>query len=181
MDYEKIEELLKKACEKLKAEDSYLLKNDLSERSIVFRFALYLSDEFKALKYNVDCEYNRLPVSKQGKFILSLANKLENLNQLSETERKKLFENPMSDNPLISKKVFPDIIVHERGNNERNLLIIECKKSSNPEVKDREYDKFKLGRYLKSDELKYLYGVFIEFIVGDNPDVKFERIEANEL
>jgi hypothetical protein len=51
-------EQLQKAIEKLVAADAHLLENDLSERCIASRLAMYLQGEFPEL--SVDVEYNRI-------------------------------------------------------------------------------------------------------------------------
>jgi len=61
------------------------------------------------------------------------------------------------------RRVFPDIIIHKRGNNEQNLLAIEAKssKGNSKRVQEkRQRDQKKLLRY--KQELEYAYGVFIE-------------------
>ena len=60
-----------------------------------------------------------------------------------------------------------------------NLAIIECKKSSNRSNNERKYDKLKLIHYQSSEFLNYQYGIFIDFIVGENFDFKIERIKAD--
>lgn len=63
------------------------------------------------------------------------------------------------------RRRFPDIVVHERGPGENNLLAIECKKSSNRT--SRAADK-KTLEDLKADH-GYKYAVFIEIQVGKDP------------
>lgn len=47
---------LQKALVCLFLYDSYLLRKNSSERSITFKLAKYLQDQYK--DYDVDCEYN---------------------------------------------------------------------------------------------------------------------------
>jgi len=61
---------------------------------------------------------------------------------------------------LDAKTVYPDVIVHNRGEHYENLLVIEAKKSGG----SGEYDREKLTAY--RDELKYDFGVFVTFSVG---------------
>jgi hypothetical protein len=88
------------ALEKLYREDAYLISHNVSERSIVFRFGIYLQElanENDMLKgYNIDVEYNR------------------NFNDPKRLKGKK-------------NGAVPDLIIHKRGTNEDNLLIIEFK------------------------------------------------------
>lgn len=94
-----LEFYVQKALNKLYKNDKYLIKmytdkdNHVSERSIVFRFAVYL--EKYRLKYfpqyDLDVEYNR------------------NINLIK---------------MLNSKPAMPDLIIHKRGTNENNLLVL---------------------------------------------------------
>ena len=67
------------------------------------------------------------------------------------------------------RSVYPDIIVHKRGSNANNLLVMEIKKSSSN--LSREFDIQKLKAYtrneFKEDVLKYKYGVLVEIGVCD--------------
>ena len=80
------------------------------------------------------------------------------------------------DKELIYRAVFPDIIVHKRGSNEHNLLIIELKKSSSRISCD--YDIEKLKRYTSPDyenNLNYSFGVLVYLGVADK--LGSDRIE----
>jgi len=64
---------------------------------------------------------------------------------------------------------YPDIIVHQRGNNDHNILIIEVKKQSS-DIKDDKYDICKLKAFTEESEnnkYKYQFGVFIKLITVD--------------
>jgi hypothetical protein len=60
-----------------------------------------------------------------------------------------------------AKTVFPDIVVHERGNDKNNLLVIEIKKSGNNSVRES-FDKGKLKAFTK-EPYSYELGLFIKF------------------
>ena len=63
---------------------------------------------------------------------------------------------------LSDKKVYPDIIIHERGNNKNNLLVIEIKKDINEDINDFK----KLSEFTRSgNDYKYHYGLFIHLNV----------------
>lgn len=63
---------------------------------------------------------------------------------------------------LSGKKVFPDLIVHRRGQ-KKNLLVIEAKKS-NSKISDQiDIDKLLAFR----EQLGYEAGLFIKFTVGE--------------
>lgn len=95
-----LEKLIESALNQLYQEDIYLINNGVHERSIVFRFAHYLQnqmDNTPALK-----EYNLdFEYNKNGRFSKRI--------------------------PARLRGAFPDLIVHKRGTNECNLLIIEFK------------------------------------------------------
>jgi len=69
--------------------------------------------------------------------------------------------------------VSPDIVVHQRGTDKYNLLVIELKKASNPEIPD--YDELKLQCFTKigGDEYGYLVG----FVVRALDDIAPEKRE----
>jgi hypothetical protein len=86
-----------------------LLENDLSERCIASRLAMYLQAEF--LDYSVDVEYNR-----HGYIPKKLGLPDECANYWDELGR---------------AFVVPDIIVHRRGSDGPNILVFEVKKTTN--------------------------------------------------
>ena len=101
MEEEKIEELIIKTCKELYKKDRYLIEKNICERTIVFRFGIYMQEfmnkdnSFK--NYDLDIEYNK------------------NLD-----ERKSTSNNPNGR--------YVDLIIHKRGYNYSNLLCIEFKK-----------------------------------------------------
>jgi hypothetical protein len=117
--------------------DRYLLEVDANERSISHRLALYLEDEFPG--WHVDCEYNR-----DGHDPKRL--QLEPDTVLSDDDQ--------------GKTVFPDIIVHKRGQ-VQNLLAIEIKKDSGESSK---HDLEKLAGLRK--QLGYTHALSIRFGTG---------------
>ncbi|MCX8074053.1 MAG: hypothetical protein N2749_00500 [Clostridia bacterium] len=139
----------------MRVNDNYLLQNDVNERSIVHKLAIYLEQTF-GKAYDIDCEYNRN--IGDLKKIKMLEYKWHELNNLVAV----INENEMLTGILVEKTVFPDIIVHKRGKPENNLLIIEVKKSTSPISED--YDIEKLKCYTEpNNNLNYTYGVFIRF------------------
>lgn len=161
---DKLRNVIQRAFEKLLENDSFLLENDLHERTISHWFAVYLNDEiqdsFPKEKYNVDCEYNRDVTRKDGnaKKVLLLKDDINKEFQKTSSKALEYFA---------EGSVYPDIIVHKRGSNANNLLVIEIKKS-NSRV-DSNFDKHKLKAYTRKDfeedVLKYEYGVFLEIEV----------------
>lgn len=82
--------------------------------------------------------------------------------------RRRVQQNRMGDAPKTvawsdkPEQVYPDIIVHRRRT-ETNILVIELKKTSNPETKDK--DLLKLAAYRR--DLGYLHALFLRLGVGD--------------
>ncbi|WP_434643723.1 hypothetical protein PQ692_04845 [Thermoanaerobacterium thermosaccharolyticum] len=148
-DIEEIRILVKNALDKLYHNDRYLLEHDVNEQSITHRLAIYLEDVF--FNYNVDCEYNRYgddPKRLKGK-------SFKKYDKLFKCEIDRLIKEIDAD-----KLAKPDIIVHKRGRNDQNLLVIEVKKSNN---KDDNYDILKLMIFTDKDyDLNYKYGLFIK-------------------
>ena len=158
---DKLRNVIQRAFKKLLENDSFLLENDLHERAISHWFAVYLNDEiqdsFRKEKYNVDCEYNRDITRSDGRVKKAF---------LLRDEINAEFKNSYECQPLEyfgERSVYPDIIVHKRGSNADNLLVIEIKKSNSRF--DNNFDIHKLEAYTRSefkkDILKYKYGVFL--------------------
>ncbi|MFH1941156.1 MAG: hypothetical protein ABIL68_03550 [bacterium] len=103
----RVRSLVQNSIQKLINDDADLLDINVNERSISHKFAEYLQQEF--LGWNVDCEYNR---------------------KMGETKRLNVIFNNVTDQDIEAKTVFPDIIVHRRQT-DKNLLVIEMKKSGN--------------------------------------------------
>ncbi len=119
------------AIEELRKHDEYLLNVNANERSIIHRLAVYLHREFESL--NVDVEYNR-----DGHEIKRLRN----------------LPNVKCDN------VLPDIIVHTRGNNHDNLLVVEVKKLGNENGSD-EKKLVEFTKPLNQNGLGYRWGLHL--------------------
>jgi len=145
MDTYLIQKTVLCATVKLLKFDHYLLKNDLNERTISHKLACYLSDELPP-DWDIDCEYNR-----NHDDVKRLNPNVENV----------------TNNDTSGKTVFPDIIVHKRDTDE-NLLVIEIKKNANIEGERRDLNKIK--SFIK--ELKYEYGLFIDFRTGDQAGIE---------
>jgi len=126
--------------------DEYLLQVNVNERTIAHRLACLLQLEFD--EYSVDCEYNR------------------------DGHDPKEIAYGSGDDDEHGSRVYPDIIVHRRGNNDSNLLVIELKKSNNPEADDRDFEKLKSY----CSQLHYLHGAFVRFRVRHD-DVGIDRAE----
>ncbi|MBB6732368.1 hypothetical protein [Cohnella zeiphila] len=135
--------------------DIYLLKEDVSERAITHKLAEYLQYEFGSF-YSVDCEYNR-------NFLLQGRSKKIHVldEEISEIVNNKSPIEIIRDLAYRELSVYPDIIVHKRGESV-NLLVVEVKKSNN-QIGNR-LDSLKLKAYTDPSEannLNYQYGLYI--------------------
>lgn len=135
--YEQIEKRLHCALELLRIKDNYLLKNDVNERSITHKLAEHLQYCFNN-QYDVDCEYNRnIKELNNSKIIRILQSEL---SKLQPNCIKKTIYNE-NHYEYLDMSVFPDIIVHKRGEADENLLIIEVKKSTSCTGNEYDYKK----------------------------------------
>ena len=114
MNPEDIRRCLLQALKMVEQNDSALLEWDLSERCIATRLAMYLQHLFP--DYSVDVEYNRIAYEPKTLLLPEQC------------------ANARGDNnePL----VLPDIIVHKRGPQGPNLLVLEVKKTTNRTSRD---------------------------------------------
>lgn len=143
-------EMTLNALEKLYENDEILFINDVNERTLVFRLGIYLdnilnkNDKFKYL--NVDSEYNR------------------NIRGID------IYKSIGIEN--YRRKTYPDLIIHERGTNDNNQLVIEFKKCVRNkrndylilESKQINIDDAKLKYYTaKNKEYKFKLGLAIIF------------------
>ena len=118
---------LEQALSTLWQKDKHLLEKNVHEQSITSTLACYLREHFSP-EYNVDVEYNRDHNS---------------IKRLS----------PQNESVI----VVPDVIVHRRGCNSHNLLVIEMKKSPNQESRERD------GQRIKAfcEQLGYRFGALV--------------------
>jgi hypothetical protein len=141
MNENDIERVLDCAMRDLFSRDLYLITNDASERSIAHRLGIYLESHLKLLgsDLHVDCEYNRVN--------FTLPKILQCIDDRTIPK---------------GRGVYPDLIVHDRGNNDNNLLVIEIKKSTSGDAGG--FDKKKINGYV--DELRYTYGFCLNIQTG---------------
>lgn len=126
-----IEDLVYVALKAVYKYDKYLIDIRAHERDIVFRFGIYfqklLEKHDKFKAYNLDVEYNR--------------------NEFGP----KITENSSNNG------VYPDVILHKRGNNEDNHLVMEFKGYWNNQ--GQEEDKSKIHDLMNPNgEYKYKNG-----------------------
>ncbi len=155
---------LKRALRELNQNDAVLLENDASERSIAHMLSIYLKAEFP--DYHVDNEYNlNIDNERDRKEIWEIKEKLFELNKTLYRRHQRIVDREN----YYHLSVYPDIIIHERRSNSRNLLIIEIKKSSNNNVNALDFDDFKIKKYTgpyNQNEFKYAFGALITINVG---------------
>ncbi|MFW3340061.1 hypothetical protein ACN9JY_10010 [Aliarcobacter butzleri] len=144
MEEAKIKTKIEQALKKLKDRDSILLEYNLNERTISHKLGIYIENIFTG--YDVDCEYNR--ISSSCKILDIFPKKCVNND----------------DTKAIT--VYPDIIVHKRGNNDENYIVIEIKKSTNNSPEEIAYDKRKLKEY--KSQLGYKFAIFINIATGSD-------------
>ncbi len=135
--------------------DDDLLCRDVNERAITHKLAEYLQRQFSDLK--VDCEYNRHGDDDPKKLVVAP-------------------EHTWTD-CVDAETVYPDIIVHKRGHDCSNELVIEVKKSNRGGA-SRDMDKL-IGftDHAPNDKYKYEYTLGM-FLVFDVDKKALERVEC---
>jgi hypothetical protein len=135
MEAEEVRKRLHDALHEVVSNDGYLLENNLGERCIAARLMMYLQQAFP--EYAVDAEYNRA-----GNIPKKLGLPDECANHWDKEGR---------------AFVVPDVIVHRRGPDGPNLLVLELKKTTNPEGSD--CDRMRVHAFRA--QLGYRYGALI--------------------
>ncbi|HKY21990.1 MAG TPA: hypothetical protein VJM31_12300 [Vicinamibacterales bacterium] len=132
--WDDIDRRIRRSMARVLDNDLWVLQHGPSERAVAHRLAVYLEQEFSG--WSTDCEYNR-----QG----------------DEGGRKKAVLSAYE----LPKAVDPDIIVHRRGPDGPNLLVIEVKPASGDD-NDKEHDRQKLQAYLEKPH-SYAFAVFLTY------------------
>lgn len=139
---EEILELVLKALERFHNEDQFLLDKDLCERCVMHKLAEKMTMLFP--EYDVDCEYNKKTLEGTQKKLVMIRGR-----DTDDRERTHFSS--------------PDIIVHKRGNDDNDLLVIEMKVKkrakaidlekltglTEPERQGRNYFPYQLGMFLQ--------------------------------
>jgi len=125
------------------ARETWLLENDLGERTLTHRLAVHLEKRFEG--WDVDCNYDRL-----GERTLRLPK-----------------GSIVSTDDRLGKSIFPDIVVHRRAIPE-NLLAIEVRKATNHQPP--EHDQHKL-RALTDPHLWFAYRIGVFLVLGKHSAV----------
>lgn len=69
--------------------------------------------------------------------------------------------------PSGRKRVVPDIVVHSRGTDVGNELVIELKVSGRGDDSDRQHAHEKLNAFVHGDEFRYELGLYVELGLED--------------
>lgn len=141
-----LKQRFERALLNFQSHEQYLFQNDLGERTLEAKLSKYLQEEFE--EFNVDCEYNRN---------LDEVKRLVRIKEYVKERRKNNMLTDFEESHGIN--VSPDIIVHIRGNNSNNKIIIEIKKDDS-HIDDVKFDKAKIEAY--KSELKYSLGIFLK-------------------
>tara|TARA_R100000935_G_scaffold15453_2_gene30937 strand:+ start:14641 stop:15120 length:480 start_codon:yes stop_codon:yes gene_type:complete len=147
LDRNQLDELVSTCLQELYDQDVQILVQDIGERTICGRLAMLMGPKFP--QYNVDIEYNRKGPGIEPKDI----------------------DMPDENGVLTTSRVFPDIIVHERGHNLRNLLVVEVKKSTNAVGDDHDFAKLQALCW----QLRYQNGLFLRLSTGPEADLRLVR------
>lgn len=153
------EDILKKSFEEMLTDDYHLLENNVHEISISSILARYIqqyidkNERFNSNNINVDIEYNRM-VGKNSKQIDKSFNIEE---QVSKAIYAIKYDNIKSRHQFIKTYVRPDIIIHQRGNNNRNILWVEMKINTFDPVCNYDIEK----AWYATSQLQYQLGISI--------------------
>jgi hypothetical protein len=145
MTREEATALVCQSIDDLVAREPQLLDLDVSERALSHHLALCIAHRVSP-PFCVDCEYNR---------------------HHRDPKRLNLPPREALDREIRATTVFPDIIVHQRGTDAHNLVVLELKKPG--EATD--YDELKLLAFLR--ELGYRHAGHI--ILGRAADGNLVR------
>lgn len=135
------------ALQLLIANDGFLLETDVHERTIVAMLARYLRPHFPV--HHVDVEYNRHGLDR------------------------KMINLPDNCRGGGRKPIYPDVIVHQRGHDNENLLVIQLKKETNrePRICDRVIIE------AMKDAFRYHRGLLLELPAGPGAATRPPRLE----
>lgn len=145
------------AIERFNSSEFYLIKNNISERSICSRFAKYLENVISCSEFSeyiVDVEYNR------------------GYNGDEQAVKR-----------LQGKNITVDLIVHKRGYNPQsgfdNLICIEMKKADAPKGKIKADEK-RLDM-LTQNEYGFCYKAGFMIIIESNPQIDIHRLTVKTV
>ena len=154
-------------------------QGSVGERAIAHRLAVHIETELidSHIAENfpelvVDCEYNR----HRGA-IKSFRIQKE-LKERVVKARRAVRDDPVRDGWYVFS-IFPDIIVHQREFDTKNLLVVELKRSSN--TIDPDYDHLKLELFTATGDYGYGYALGVALVIVEDaqPSKRYIRTMAN--
>ena len=151
MNNDQVIDILEQTKERFLENEVSLLASDANERSLTHKFAEHMQTII-GREWSIDCEYNRFGSDPK---------KIDELKRIVGENTTTYETKP--------RTVYPDIIVHRRGEQGPNLLVVEAKKDAT--AKERELDIAKL-KVIQST-YNYSFAVFIDF------KIKFKDIEMS--
>jgi len=147
---EQLNTAIESALDKVYEHDIYLIEQKVHERTIVSRFCIYFQHELNLTTF--------------------ASNNLDSEYNRYDTEPKRTSN--------FTKGTYPDIILHKRGSNDANVLVVEFKTSWN---KNTAKDIQKLKDYT-NQQGKYKYGIGCSIVLNQNrADVKTTLIKNGEV
>jgi hypothetical protein len=159
METKLLNKLVKFAVKIFLENDKELLNigDGVHEQAISHRIAVYLEHELnkEGLEgYNVDCEYNR-----NGEEPKALRSIIDEFSEVTSEFRKRNIKFNEYLDQVKSFLVRPDIVVHERGSHEHNLIVIEIKKNNSSREDEKKLCEFTYNY----GDYQYQLGVHIWF------------------
>jgi hypothetical protein len=159
IDLKSVPNMVQEAIKDCLREENKLLMLEVNERSVTHKIAEYLQKKFCNSGYDVDCEYNKDGHEPKQVHL-----------------PRELVEGSVSTSEDMATTVYPDIIIHRRGTSD-NLVVIEAKKSRNP---DKNMDLRKLIAFRKDLGYKFCYRLVFdagERVNPENPNYRLEEIK----
>lgn len=154
MTKKQIKNILRQAINRFLENEQHLLSVAVNERSLTHKFAEYLQI-ILGCAWDIDCEYNRY--GEDSKILDEVKSIVGDNTKTYETK---------------SKTVYPDIVVHKRGPDGPNLIVLEAKKD--PTSQEKSDDKKKLRKI--KEKYHYDFAIFLTFRVGQK-QIKYEFIQ----
>lgn len=136
MEQEDIERIVTAALADLYEQNLGILRLDVAERTICARLAALLQPYFD--RHEVHTEYNRHGIEP------------------------KEIELPDAQGVLTTSRVHPDIIVHQPGHDDENILVIEAKKTTNAISDDADLAKLAQIKH----QIGYRFALFLRLPAG---------------
>lgn len=157
LPWDAVEAVLEQARQLFIERDRFLIEVDANERSMTFRFAAYLQHVVGAA-FDVDAEYNRVG----------------NERGIIKRVPKRFFQSAPIDDTS-ARTIYPDIIIHKRGEH-LNCVVIEAKK----EGENQKLDELKLAILASEYGHEYEQAVLLTFLT-DDPFITWERLSTDRI